>query len=279
MNLLEPYNFIFELPLYTKIKIDKANRDDFLALMNTGLSIEGYNPVLKQETTYRISRNPSSSIANQFIMKPAYYTGKNLELEIRCARNDFSIVVFSRLILAKYNENDSANNEYVLMKIGQFPSVADLHISKIRQYDKILSNDKLKEITKAVGLAANGVGIGSFVYLRRVFEDLIEEAHSLALLEPNWDENSYSKSRMDEKIDLLKHHLPLFLVENRVLYSILSKGIHELDENECLEHFEAIKVGIELILDEKVEEYNKKKKLEEAKKRIQTISQQIAKTK
>jgi len=82
---------------------------------------------------------------------------------------------------------------------------------------------------------------------------------------------------MVEKIELLKEHLPPFLVANKAIYSILSVGIHELDEQECLKHFEALKVGIELILDEKVDVYNKRKKIEEAQSRIQNITQQIKK--
>jgi hypothetical protein len=37
---------------------------------------------------------------------------------------------------------------------------------------------RYKKFTKGLGLAAHGVGIGSFVYLRRIFENLIEEAHT-----------------------------------------------------------------------------------------------------
>ncbi len=159
--------------------------------------------------------------------------------------------------------------EYYYMKVGQSPSIADLHISKLKDYDKVLPKDKLKEITKAIGLAANGVGIGSFVYLRRVFEFLIEEAHKAAKSDSDWKEDEYIKNRMTEKIDLLKHHLPNFLVENRSMYSILSLGIHELDENECLMHFDALKVGIEFILDEKVENQLKKEKIEAANKAYQ----------
>ncbi len=38
------------------------------------------------------------------------------------------------------------------------------------------------------------------------------------------------------------------------MYSILSKGIHELSEEECLQYFKLMKIGIELILDEQLEE-------------------------
>ena len=159
-----------------------------------------------------------------------------------------------------------------MLKIGQYPSIADFHIYEIKQYDKLLSKDVLKEFTKAIGLAANGVGIGSFVYLRRIFENLILESFEEAKQEGKVEEETFSRSRMDEKIELLEDYLPSFLVENKSIYSILSKGIHELDENTCLEYFETMKLGIEIILDQKLEKKKQKEKEEEAKKRIAQLN-------
>ena len=198
------------------------------------------------------------------------------QFDLKCVRNGYSIKSYIA-ITSDEDEDDEENSKYFVIKIGQFPSVADLHISKIKQYDKVLGKGKLKEITKAVGLAANGVGIGSFVYLRRVFEDLIEEAHQLAKNDNGWNEDLYQRNRMVEKIEQLKLHLPAFLVKNKNMYGILNIGIHSLNENDCLQYFDAIKVGIELILDEKVEKITKMKKIEDAQNRIQRINQIVAK--
>lgn len=81
---------------------------------------------------------------------------------------------------------------------------------------------------------------------------------------------------MDEKILLLKNHLPEFLIKNKVLHSILSKGIHSLSEEECLMYFEKVRVGIELILDEKIEQELKKKKIEAVSKDINIIKGKIS---
>lgn len=78
---------------------------------------------------------------------------------------------------------------------------------------------------------------------------------------------------MEEKITCLSEFLPEFLVEHKHLYGILSKGVHELSEEECLGSFDIVKTGIELILDEVIE---KKKKLEKIKK-FKTGSQLISK--
>jgi hypothetical protein len=62
---------------------------------------------------------------------------------------------------------------------------------------------------------------------------------------------------MEEKIVLLRSHLPAFLLKNKSIYSILSNGIHELTESECLSYFEPLRVGIALILDERMEQVGK----------------------
>ena len=39
----------------------------------------------------------------------------------------------------------------------------------------------LKELRKAIGLHAQGIGVGAFVYVRRIFERLIDKAKELAI--------------------------------------------------------------------------------------------------
>ena len=139
----------------------------------------------------------------------------------------------------------------------------------MEKYRKILGKEQFKELTRAIGLKANGVGIGSFVYLRRIFENLIEEASKKAQSEiKEFSEEKYKNSRMDDKIILVKAYLPDFLVDNRKLYVIFSTGIHKLSEQECLLYFETVKVGIEQILDEKITQIERTAKLKESEKEI-----------
>ena len=44
------------------------------------------------------------------------------------------------------------------------------------------------------------VGIGAFVYLRRIFEDLISAARVQAATAQEWDQEAFERGRMDEKI-------------------------------------------------------------------------------
>lgn len=56
------------------------------------------------------------------------------------------------------------NTSIVLKKIGQYPSVADFAVPQISKYKSVL-REQYREFTKAIGLFANGIGIGAYVYL------------------------------------------------------------------------------------------------------------------
>ncbi len=146
---------------------------------------------------------------------------------------------------------------------------------KVKNYKSVLSKEKQNELIRAIGLASHGVGIGSFVYLRRIFEDLIEEAHLVAKTKGDWNEEDYLRFRMADKINSLKDYLPDFLVRNKAIYSILSKGIHELSEQLCLTYFDTILLGIERILEAKLELIKKKKRDEEAEKKIAELNSKL----
>jgi hypothetical protein len=159
-----------------------------------------------------------------------------------------------------------------IMKIGQYPSIADLH-SMNNKYSKVLPKNFSQELSKAVGLNSHGIGIGAFVYLRRIFEYLIDKAKTEAKIKPEFDDEAFRNARMDDKVTILKDYLPPFLVNNKMIYSILSKGIHELDEDECKEYFETIRKSIEYILKQELDRQDEKKHEEEISKEIQKIHQ------
>jgi hypothetical protein len=139
-----------------------------------------------------------------------------------------------------------------LSKVGQSPSLADIQKPGFKKYKKLLGSERHKELMRAIGLHAVDVGIGAFVYLRRIFESLIESAHGNARDMSGWDEDAFARGRMEDRILALQAYLPDFLVKNRQIYSILGLGVHELSEKQCLEIFPVLRTGIELILDEQL---------------------------
>jgi hypothetical protein len=136
-------------------------------------------------------------------------------------------------------------------------------------FSEELEPELRRELGRAVGLRAHGVGIGSFVYLRRIFEKLLEEAHGEAKKEVGWDESTYFNARVSDRLKLLKAFLPTRLVETAKLYEILSKGIHDLSEEECLNHFELVQKSILMILKERHEK-------REYEKLVKNLNQQAA---
>lgn len=133
-------------------------------------------------------------------------------------------------------------------KIGQYPSVADLTFPELDVYKKVLDDKDRKEFGRAIGLYASGIGVGSYVYLRRIFERLLMNAKENA--GDIIDTDTFNKARVDEKITLLRDYLPKMLTSNPKLYGILSKGIHELSEEECIAYFPVVKECIYMILNE-----------------------------
>jgi hypothetical protein len=153
-----------------------------------------------------------------------------------------------------------------LIKVGQFPSFADSDLPQASKYQNILGKEYYKELKRAIGLYSHGVGIGSFVYLRRIIEKLINDAfieaeYSGVLTKKQFEFKGGGKYRnsTEEKIKLLKGYLPNLITGNSKIYGVVSKGIHELSEEECLKFFPIIKDGIALILDEIVAEKEKAK--------------------
>jgi hypothetical protein len=158
-------------------------------------------------------------------------------------------------------------------KIGQYPSVADLYAPDVKKYRKVMSEENFADLKRALGLRANGIGAGSFIYLRRIFENLIEEAHRTAVADGEWSEEIYSRARMEDKIRILAPHLPSALVEFGMIYGILSKGVHSLTEDECLKYFEPVRKSIELILEEKIIELQEMEKQRIARETKSILSQ------
>lgn len=159
----------------------------------------------------------------------------------------------------------------VMQKIGQIPSIADISFPEIENYKKVLSKENRKEFRRAIGLYANGIGVGSYVYLRRIFERVLETAKSDAVAD-GINLQGYDKARTDERIKMLKEYLPQALVERTVFYGIVSKGIHELSEEECLEYFPVLRDFLILT----IKQWERKRQEKEAEKQLVESVSKIA---
>lgn len=236
--------FLFETPPYETVSATPEVLSEFYSIDGKRTPVDGHCPFCNRESTFEVRRIHVSNTEHRADISKRMCI--NEEITIQCARNEGHVIryFFRKLKLT-------------LQKIGQFPSLADIANDEVAQYRKNMDKLDANEFHKAIGLAAHGVGVGSFVYLRRVFERLIYGRFKALKDQQGWDADEFIKLRMVEKIEFLKGHIPDFIHENKKIYSILSVGMHELDEKSCLSWFEVMKQSIIIILED-----DKKKKEE-----------------
>ena len=281
-------NFLLTAGLYDSMEISEDNIQDLILLLDGRVRISVYCTKCKAERVFKM--DPYIHFEEE---AEKSYSQKLSEEVLRIQRNyaltrtpspggfvseentvwkwkNWQIEEASRVLVFKFvcSMNDEHHLDYIVSteenkfrKIGQYPSVADLTFPELDVYKKVMSNEDRKEFGRSIGLYASGIGAGAYVYLRRILERLLNQARTRAGTEI--DVESFEKARVGEKIAILSSYLPVTLTSNTVLYSILSKGIHELTEEECLAYFPVLKDCLYMILDQ-WEEMRKKEEKEKA---------------
>ena len=265
--------FLQTAGLYTSKEIREDNITDLIELLKGNVKISVYCKGCKKERV--------------FSMKPIKYyfeTGPEGDEEIHCAslgeeiellQNmmfstktrqkkspaeewkwiNWQIADTTRLMKLEYicSMDEKHHLDYIvlttdnsMMKIGQYPSTADMTFPELDAYKNVISKEDRKELGTAIGLFANGVGAGSYVYLRRILERLIYQAKTNA--GDIVDDEDFKQARTAERIKMLEGYLPEILIKNTTIYGILSKGIHELSEEDCRKYFPVVKECIYQIL-------------------------------
>ncbi len=149
-----------------------------------------------------------------------------------------------------------------VVKIGQYPDNllfdATVNTKLVNQLPKSVKG----YYYSAIKAYSAGLYIAAFNYLRRVFEALVDNG------ELQCGVSSSKNDKMKERIKTLVKNdtLPDILIEPgfNTLYSLLSTGVHELDEQKCNQQYSFLKDAIELILAEqlaKQEQAKRKAKL------------------
>lgn len=249
----DPILIFLSAPLYKKFDYDVSEDVHYF-----GGTLDMFCPECKQNSVYKRIGNslrPSSSVSPPMSSLTSEITqlrfSRIFSVEFECSRDKNHVATF----LFKQDTKS-------LSKIGEYPSLTDRQFQELAKYERELRT-YYQEFKTAHYLYLHKVGIGSFVYLRRVLEKVVMDvATQKYSSQSDWNLEKWkvSKGRFENVIEDLADDLPEFLVKNTVLYKILSKGVHELDENECLEYFEVIKAAIEEILDEKMRQDEKEKR-------------------
>lgn len=229
---------LLERSLYERLPLTKGDADTLTTLFRENFQIDAFCIKCKKESIFKTARTTGGgSGGNSLVDFAALFIPARRTVTIICQRCAQEYQFFFSQVPGS------------IEKIGQYSSLEDINSSDINKFRGLLKNEDFKELKRAGGLFSHGVGIGAFVYLRRIFERLIW-SHFDELKTKGEEPADFDRMRMSEKIGALSAVLPPALVANRRAYGILSKGIHELDEDTCRKFFPAVRRAIIQILDQ-----------------------------
>ena len=293
-------NFLQTAGLYESMKIDEDNIEELILLLDGKVRISAYCKECKEERVFTMkpyiffqdndnecySKKLSEEvwrIQQLRILENTPTVGGHIEEQNTVWKwKESQIEEVSRILVFQFvcSMNEEHHLDYIvlttdnsMMKIGQYPSVADMTFPELDAYKHVISKEDRKELGTAIGLFANGVGAGSYVYLRRILERLIDQAKARAGDKVNDEE--FEQARVAERIKMLQGYLPEILIKNTTIYGILSKGIHELSEEECRKYFPVVKECIFQILGMWESERRKKADEDALSKALSSISSSI----
>ncbi len=222
-------------PLYSEYELDNLDELELLNLLffvNSNKvfrrlkTIDSYCSICKKHTTFN-SEDSCSDELSLLVSNAGMHTKFHAKQDENTLIEELEkINLFIRIFSCPRKPNDPSHNHvYIfrvigrtLIKIGQNPTIADLSKEEIKKYRK-LNPEIYTELNRAIGLSAHGVGIGSFVYLRRIIEKHIVYPEINKLLkEKKISPEQISSKDFKGKINLAKEELPEFLVENPKIY-------------------------------------------------------------
>lgn len=143
-----------------------------------------------------------------------------------------------------------------IIKVGQYPSYTSNDVQNVRKYKNLISK-YYPELTKSINAYSQGMGVAAFVYLRRILEHLVESRFT-----------GDKSCKFDEKfkaVEAAEQLIPEELSPAKLrIYSILSKGVHEYAEEECMELYLVVKYVVERMLDIELEKQENQRKAKAA---------------
>ena len=156
-----------------------------------------------------------------------------------------------------------------IVKIGQYPSFAGIEKYKLEKYKNIRSKYYI-EFLRSVNAYSQHMGIAAFVYLRRIYEHIVEKEY--AKLPDTIKNNNVSNGSFDDKMKAVDKEISIIPPEldsqKSKIYSVLSKGIHEYEEDECYELYPVMKAIIIIMLERYLSEKEMKKQLKKIEKTL-----------
>ena len=283
MSIFNFEDFITNERLYKKINLDS---NDVLKLSNMQESrIEEYCLNCQKVKTFVYSKCGSSDMKDisggysyNVIGLSEYGVGGVSHIQDEPKESCYEIYKELDYYCAKCKERHEyffTTNRHFIMKVGQNPSYTLVKGAELDKYKNLKSISKyFIEFKTSIDCYSQGKGIAAFVYLRRILENIIEKKYSKLSLKDDGAIHFIDKFKEVQKVEEI---IPKEFenVKNQI-YSVLSKGVHEYEEYECLELYEPVKIVIEEILDNQLREKERNKRLKEVSK---IISEKVKKEK
>jgi len=191
-----------------------------------------------------------------FYSNSSYFFDSNYQIRTyryickNCNKSEKYFTVIGR------TNSDEDRGKGILMKIGEFPVFGPPTPSKLIS---LIGPDK-DNFLKGRKCENQGLGIGSYAYYRRVIEmqknRIIDQIIKICEQYEHFDkdselvkqlESAKSETQFSKAIDMIKQNLPSSLLIDghnplKLLHKALSKGIHELDDEECLRRANSIRI-------------------------------------
>ena len=287
-------NFFNDIPLYTKEKfeifilaedkknylLDENELNRFINFLGLNQNkIITYCHKCKKEFPFNISKSlmtdesPYDLILTDFNFNSMDNRVKFISLNINTGYLDNELSTITKDLLVNktdyiYYECKCTNDEshkymmlasiiscdgvFTVTKVGQNPSMLTIKGFDFDVYKKQLSDFNAYEDYKKADLCnANQYYVGAYAYLRRIFEKMVLKFCEGVPLKDN---------HIDTKIEATKDQFDPRIRDMLVnLYDILSKSIHELDEDVGKQYYEYLKAVIEMQLEFLKTEYEKNK--------------------
>jgi hypothetical protein len=223
-------------PLYAKIQ----GNEDYVLLVeqilagSTKVDYDNYCPICDQVTPWTLSKHnvQNSGGGTGFNRRyvPAPVPAIRAVNAVCLRRQHFHTYII--------HVEDS-----VFQKVGQKPSMADIALGELKAIPGIDKLDRA-ELGRALGLYSHDTPLGAFVYLRRVFERMITRAHERHKVRHGSSLENWNELRMGDRIVALAEELPTVVQANSAVWSLLSKGIHQLSDKEAEILFPVVKAVI-----------------------------------
>lgn len=243
---------------------------------NDNHAINMYNPKLNdkvityEKSDYSSLSNNSSSITI-YDINSRFFIFKKLECPT-CDEKLTMIFLYEKNCIAKVYQSFISD------------IIKDEDIQQFKKM-KLLNEEDLKELNNANKCKKLGMNIASFVYMRRIFENMLQriyEAHQSEVTIKD-DSKKFTDLFVKDKVKLLKPYLPILMNEEVSsdkyikLYKLLSEGIHKLNEDICESLYNIIKELLLMILEKEMQEKKNRKNLAELETSFNKIFNENAK--